>query len=72
MLLHEIALSVNITSWCHNTKITHSAHCHLRGDGNELDVSFNSLLSFETATDISLSNGYCSSRLLKLSAGKLF
>ena len=51
---------MNITSMCHNSKLTHPAHRHLRGDGDELVVLFDSsLLSFETATKILLSNSYC-------------
>ena len=44
--------------------MTHLPHCHLRacGDGDEVGVSFNrSSLSFEPATEISLSNGFSTS-----------
>ena len=58
MMQQEIVLSVIITPWCHNTKMTHQPHRHLRGDGDEAGESFNSsTLSFKTVTEISLSNG---------------
>ena len=58
-------ISVNITSWCHDTEMIHPAHRHLpRGDGDEVGVSFNGAsLSLKTATKILLSNGYCTFRL---------
>ena len=47
MVQLEIVLSVKITPWCHNTKMTYPPHRHLRGDGDEAGESFNSsTLSF--------------------------
>ena len=58
MVQQEIVLSVKITPWCHNTKMTHQPHRHLCGDGDEAGESFNSsTLAFKTVTEISLLNG---------------
>ena len=46
---HEMALSVNITSRCHDTKMTHPAHRHICGDGDELGMS---PLTLEMGTEI--------------------